>query len=165
MSGLQDAASAHAHDIARSKAAEEKTQKRAVRATIGTKGLPVNAHHWNRFFFDPLMSGLRNVGKKPQTVPCTRDPRTRPLHKLSIDLIQTYKYINAVYYKKKAAAKLDIVQVGEKLDNRYLVQKAIGKGSFGQVVKCLDVMEDAHVAVKIIKSKRPFTIQVRSFAG
>jgi dual specificity tyrosine-phosphorylation-regulated kinase 1 len=115
-------------------------------------------------------------------LPIYRDSRLGPLRKTTVDLIFTYKYINKVYYEKKAKAKRSAntepvnngwddanydykIQVGEKLDNRYLVQEAIGKGSFGQVVKCLDVMEDAHVAVKIIKSKRPFTIQVRSFAG
>ncbi|KAJ9469714.1 Dual specificity tyrosine-phosphorylation-regulated kinase 2 [Diplonema papillatum] len=39
---------------------------------------------------------------------------------------------------------------------RYEILEMLGKGSFGQVVRCLDHKTGAHVAVKIIRNKRRF---------
>lgn len=46
--------------------------------------------------------------------------------------------------------------------NRYVLQKRIGKGSFGQVVQALDKNTNTEVAIKIIKSKKPFLMQART---
>jgi len=43
--------------------------------------------------------------------------------------------------------------------HRYEVLKVLGKGSFGQVVKCKDIMNGEEVAVKIIKNKASFHSQ------
>lgn len=48
----------------------------------------------------------------------------------------------------------------EVLNNRYMVKQRIGKGSFGQVVRAIDQTTKEEVAVKIIKSKKPFFRQV-----
>uniref|UniRef100_A0A1B6C8U4 dual-specificity kinase n=1 Tax=Clastoptera arizonana TaxID=38151 RepID=A0A1B6C8U4_9HEMI len=116
-----------------------------------------------------------------------RDPASAPLRKLSVDLIKTYKHINEVYYaKKKRRAQQTqgedsshkkerklyndgydddnhdyIVKHGEKFLDRYEIDSLIGKGSFGQVVKALDHEEQCHVAIKIIKNKRPFLNQAQ----
>lgn len=116
-----------------------------------------------------------------------RDPATAPLRKLSVDLIKTYKHINEVYYaKKKRRAQQTqgedsshkkerklyndgydddnhdyIIKHGEKFLDRYEIDSLIGKGSFGQVVKALDHEEQCHVAIKIIKNKRPFLNQAQ----
>ena len=50
-------------------------------------------------------------------------------------------------------------------DGRYRLQRRIGKGSFGQVVKAVDVTTSEEVAIKIIKSKRPFLLQARTEIG
>ncbi|XP_030382353.1 serine/threonine-protein kinase minibrain isoform X1 [Scaptodrosophila lebanonensis] len=117
-----------------------------------------------------------------------RDPGTAPLRKLSVDLIKTYKHINEVYYaKKKRRAQQTqgdedssnkkerklyndgydddnhdyIIKNGEKFLDRYEIDSLIGKGSFGQVVKAYDHEEQCHVAIKIIKNKKPFLNQAQ----
>jgi len=126
-------------------------------------------------------------GPKPQF----RDPSTAPLRKLSVDLIKTYKHINEVYYAKKKrraqqtqmdeASQLHsrkkerklyndgfddenhdyIIKHGEKFLDKYEIDSLIGKGSFGQVVKAFDSEEQCHVAIKIIKNKKPFLHQAQ----
>jgi len=116
-----------------------------------------------------------------------RDPSLAPLRKLSVDLIKTYKHINEVYYaKKKRRAQQTqgddsshkkerklyndgydddnhdyIIKNGEKFLDRYEIDSLIGKGSFGQVVKAFDHEEQCHVAIKIIKNKKPFLNQAQ----
>nr|XP_043066097.1 serine/threonine-protein kinase minibrain isoform X1 [Drosophila bipectinata] len=117
-----------------------------------------------------------------------RDPASGPLRKLSVDLIKTYKHINEVYYaKKKRRAQQTqgeddssnkkerklyndgydddnhdyIIKNGEKFLDRYEIDSLIGKGSFGQVVKAYDHEEQCHVAIKIIKNKKPFLNQAQ----
>ncbi|PRD29410.1 UNVERIFIED_CONTAM: mnb [Trichonephila clavipes] len=115
-----------------------------------------------------------------------RDPNHAPLRRLSVDLIKTYKHINEVYYaKKKRRAQQSmredstnkkekkvfnegyddenhdyIVRNGELIE-RYAIDCLIGKGSFGQVVKAYDHEEQCHVAIKIIKNKKPFLNQAQ----
>ncbi|XP_064470793.1 dual specificity tyrosine-phosphorylation-regulated kinase 1A-like isoform X2 [Ornithodoros turicata] len=116
-----------------------------------------------------------------------RDPGQAPLRKLSVDLIKTYKHINEVYYakKKRRAQQMQgedqshkkerklynegydddnhdyIIRNGEKFLDRYEIDSLIGKGSFGQVVKAFDHEEQCHVAIKIIKNKKPFLNQAQ----
>lgn len=134
----------------------------------------------------PTGSAEQTTGK-----PSYRDPTSAPLRKLSVDLIKTYKHINDVYYAKKkrraqqtqqeedhgrAGRKKErklyndgyddenhdyIIKPGEKFDNRYEIDSLIGKGSFGQVVKAYDEAEKCHVAIKIIKNKKPFLNQAQ----
>lgn len=53
------------------------------------------------------------------------------------------------------------ITIGEIINHRYKVEKNLGKGSFGQVVRCYDAVENEHVALKIIKNKKPFHDQAR----
>jgi len=103
-----------------------------------------------------------------------RDPAESPLRKLSINLLTTYKTINQIYYTTKKEHKQKetlkpqiingcddenadyIIKIGEILADRYEIMQLLGKGSFGQVVKALDRMQNEYVAVKIIKNKTPF---------
>lgn len=109
----------------------------------------------------------------------------RPLIKLSVSLIDTYKHINEVYYTerdaRKAARAKDkgkttgtynngwddenydyIINQGELIYGRYKIRERIGKGSFGQVVRAEDVETNKEVAIKIIKSKKPFLMQAKT---
>ncbi|ESN99571.1 hypothetical protein HELRODRAFT_113667 [Helobdella robusta] len=54
-----------------------------------------------------------------------------------------------------------IVTQGELWLDRYQIDSVIGKGSFGQVVKAYDTLELEHVAIKIIKNKKPFFNQAQ----
>lgn len=47
-----------------------------------------------------------------------------------------------------------IVRLNEHLGYRYEVTKKIGKGSFGQVLRCYDHKEKVYVALKILKNKK-----------
>ena len=55
-----------------------------------------------------------------------------------------------------------VVKNGELFNDRYTVSTVIGKGSFGQVVKALDNTTQEWVAIKIIKSKKPFLQQAKT---
>ncbi|KAK9885537.1 hypothetical protein WA026_012287 [Henosepilachna vigintioctopunctata] len=54
-----------------------------------------------------------------------------------------------------------IVKNGEKFLERYEIDILIGKGSFGQVVKAFDLVEQCDVAIKIIKNKKAFLNQAQ----
>lgn len=106
--------------------------------------------------------------------------------KLSVSLIDTYKRINTVYYEEREsrrAARVKektkkgqgvknngwddenydyIINPGELFYNRYRIQERIGKGSFGQVVRAEDIETKQDVAIKIIKSKKPFQMQAKT---
>lgn len=137
----------------------------------------------------PLNAGApADIQAMQARIPHTfREPSSAPLRKLSVDLIKTYKHINEVYYakKKRRAAQTQgedsshkkerklyndgydddnhdyIVKNGEKFLDRYEIDSLIGKGSFGQVVKAFDHEEQCHVAIKIIKNKKPFLNQAQ----
>lgn len=159
-----------------------------------------------------------------------RLPADRPLIKLSVSLIDTYKHINTIYYEERDARKAArakesskakssaghnvhssnasqgagtaatslstgagggagggggesiasamgsrttnngwddenydyIITPGELFYGRYRIKERIGKGSFGQVVKAEDTQELRDVAIKIIKSKKPFLMQAKT---
>eukprot|EP01031_Cornospumella_fuschlensis_P034545 gene34545-41826_t len=107
----------------------------------------------------------------------------RPVHKLSVKLIDTYKYINKVYYEAKAKRlkqkddshrggvhndgyddqNYDYIFKGEELFNdRYVIKHRMGKGSFGQVFCAYDQERKCEVALKIIKSRKPFLVQAQT---
>ena len=48
------------------------------------------------------------------------------------------------------------LQLGDHLEYRYEVLSVLGKGSFGQVVKCFDHKKDMLVALKMIRNKKRF---------
>ena len=50
-------------------------------------------------------------------------------------------------------------------NDQYQIQKRIGKGSFGQVVKAIEMSTKKEVAIKIIKSKKPFLMQAKTEIG
>ncbi|GAX25415.1 dual specificity tyrosine-phosphorylation-regulated kinase 1 [Fistulifera solaris] len=114
-----------------------------------------------------------------------RLPSDRPLVKLSVSLIDTYKRINTVYYEERDARRAArskekgksqgtynngwddehydyIVTPGEMFHGRYKIKERIGKGSFGQVVRAEDIETKQEVAIKIIKSKKPFLMQAKT---
>ncbi|EIE77214.1 hypothetical protein RO3G_01918 [Rhizopus delemar RA 99-880] len=52
-----------------------------------------------------------------------------------------------------------LIQLRDHLDYRYEVMEVMGKGSFGQVLKCFDHRSGQTVAVKIIRNKKRFHAQ------
>jgi hypothetical protein len=112
-----------------------------------------------------------------------RLPSDRPLMKLSVSLIDTYKHINTVYYEERDARRKTkeknkgtgannngwddenydyIITPGELFYGRYRIKERIGKGSFGQVARAEDIESKREVAIKIIKSKKPFLMQAKT---
>jgi hypothetical protein len=126
----------------------------------------------------------------PQYFPQQRHPLERPIVKLSLNLIDTYKKINEGYFEERKQRKEAqsfqrreqgsqkvtgvynngwddehydyILTNGEVIYDRYEIKEKIGKGSFGQVIQAYDRQLMRDVAIKIIKSKRPFQRQART---
>jgi hypothetical protein len=197
----------------------------------------------------------RSIVPRPQ-----RDPASRPVNKLTMDLIKTYKNINENYYNRKARRRQDnteqpqpqqpintmisgaasssssnrnlvnqihqsaqdmpssstavasgkaprrqyssnkhkspgrtknvaataatthavdpnaaaledldcddenhdyIIRVGEIINYRYRIESSVGKGSFGQVARAYDMVDEEPVAIKIIKNKKAFHDQAQ----
>ena len=132
------------------------------------------------------MIGEELANTLPEKETNRRPPRIyrekNPCYKMTVELLQTYKLINEAYYKEKRRRQelqlqqqqqtqpqescddnnYDYILInGDKLNNRYVIDRRIGKGSFGQVVCAWDEIERKDVAVKIIKSKKPFTRQAK----
>lgn len=55
-----------------------------------------------------------------------------------------------------------ILRGDEILNDRYIIKYKMGKGSFGQVVCAYDQERKCEVAVKIIKSRKPFLVQAKT---
>jgi hypothetical protein len=140
-----------------------------------------------RMGLPPMMEHSLQVPLQPYVQPTVgRLPADRPLVKLSGSLIDTYKQINKVYYEERetrraarAAQKAHkgagannngwddenydyIITNGEMFFGRYVIKERIGKGSFGQVVRAIDTESNKDVAIKIIKSKKPFLMQAKT---
>ncbi|GAB5369395.1 hypothetical protein AAMO2058_001400800 [Amorphochlora amoebiformis] len=125
-------------------------------------------------------SGKRaDESKNPVPAHTTRRPRERcPLNKLSVRLLDTYNNINQRYYaqkgleakKKKKRARqsskeydyhvVEGAYLGE--GNRYKIEREIGKGSFGKVVRAFDNVKKEWVAIKIVKKKKAFLRQAET---
>eukprot|EP01006_Ploeotia_vitrea_P041742 TRINITY_DN66571_c11_g2_i1.p1 TRINITY_DN66571_c11_g2~~TRINITY_DN66571_c11_g2_i1.p1 ORF type:complete len:574 (-),score=121.07 TRINITY_DN66571_c11_g2_i1:495-2216(-) len=108
-----------------------------------------------------------------------RPASSRPCYKLSVELLSTYKKINELFYENKRKKPGGdpkkplynkgyddesgnyIVQTGEEIAGRYIVQDLLGKGSFGVVVKAHDHRREECVAIKIIKNKVQFFHQAQ----
>ena len=147
-------------------------------------------HHHNSLE-QPQVQPLAHMPQPQPAVPylqpkAGRLPSDRPLIKLSVSLIDTYKTINTVYYEERDARRAArakekakkgqgannngwddenydyIVTAGELFYGRYRIKERIGKGSFGQVVRAEDTEEHKDVAIKIIKSKKPFLMQAKT---
>jgi len=113
-----------------------------------------------------------------------RSPEDRPVYKLSVKLIDTYKHVNEIYYEAKARRLREqveykarggvyndgyddishdyILQGNELFGERYILKDRVGQGSFGQVVCAYDQETRKEVAIKIIKSRRPFMLQAQT---
>ncbi|KAH8098070.1 protein kinase [Aureococcus anophagefferens] len=85
----------------------------------------------------------------------------------------------SVYYEKKAKRKVTqraaeasnewddenydyVLSMEDSFGEHYVIKERIGKGSFGQVVRAHDTRTRSDVAIKIIKSKKPFAIQAQT---
>ena len=104
-----------------------------------------------------------------------RPTADRPLRRMTTTILATYKKINRQYYENKAREREKegkapwadenhdyILIPGEEILDRYIVRGRIGKGSFGQVVKCHDKKTRNDVAMKIIKNKKAFKVQAQT---
>jgi len=54
------------------------------------------------------------------------------------------------------------LEMEDAFGEHYTIKERIGKGSFGQVVRCRDERTGTDIAIKIIKSKKPFALQAQT---
>ena len=55
-----------------------------------------------------------------------------------------------------------IYNINEDFNGHYLIQELTGRGSFGQVVRAIDLNTQRDVAIKIFQNRRPFLMQART---
>ena len=91
-----------------------------------------------------------------------------------------HRHHTQVYYEKKAKRKVQQraaeapqsqwddehhdykLEMEDAFGEHYTIKERIGKGSFGQVVRARDERTGTDVAIKIIKSKKPFALQAQT---
>jgi len=122
---------------------------------------------------------VQRIENKKSSTHSQRPSSRRPVFKVSVGLIDTYRGINRKYYANKARLGISqsctgvcngyddcdfnyIVTPNEVISDRYVLYERVGKGSFGQVVRAIDREECCEVAVKIIKSRRQFMVQAKT---
>lgn len=135
---------------------------------------------------DNTTSSNTQSSTEEQAGPAYRPCESRPTYNLSVRLFDTYKNINRLYYEAKAKRQQEqdseegtgrggvnnggydnqfydyILIPDEIFADRYLLKHRVGKGSFGQVICAYDQKAKCEVAIKIIKSRRPFTNQAKT---
>ncbi|CAG9313193.1 unnamed protein product [Blepharisma stoltei] len=72
------------------------------------------------------------------------------------DEVSKLKNFNKKYDDEKGNYKISI---GDHIAYRYEIIERLGKGSFGQVIKCIDHKSGEIIALKIIKNKKRFKAQ------
>jgi hypothetical protein len=126
------------------------------------------------------MLGVTNPIKKESLIEAIQTPSDFPLTSIQVlrlyskELSSTEKSeildYDAIYYMGNGIARLNYentgsyddengdynTYVGEHLGYRYEILDILGKGSFGQAIKCLDHKKQELVALKIIKSNKKF---------
>uniref|UniRef100_A0A7S2G643 Protein kinase domain-containing protein n=1 Tax=Octactis speculum TaxID=3111310 RepID=A0A7S2G643_9STRA len=122
---------------------------------------------------EPLKDSEQRLCLQTQMIAPTRNQRERPISKLTGGLMHTYKFINQVYYAKKSTKKKEqklmstsepqdyVPHRKEVIDGRWVVQKNIGKGSFGRVIWVYDKETEDNLAMKMIKRRKPFVQQAQ----
>lgn len=136
------------------------TQPAAVRApattTTGTGSLLVPPHSSP----PPVPHKQRNVVSTHSNV------MGRPSLALSLHIMTTYLAINAKYqYERKLGGKYEdssgslIFVSGTLISQRYRVELMLGKGSFGAVFQCVDILMNRRVAVKVVRLGKYFEMQ------
>ncbi|KAJ3448659.1 serine/threonine-protein kinase minibrain [Anaeramoeba flamelloides] len=121
--------------------------------------------------------GGSTQGSQTENESQTRSNFERPVVKMSVGLLNTYKTINKKYYEKKMQKDFKnkshrslslynngyddesynyVIKKNEVFAGVYQIVRNIGVGSFGQVVQAFDHKNQKYVAIKIIKSKSAF---------
>lgn len=182
--GLVDAApKARAHDLARQRAAKGQLPHHApiVRLTSGLLDTyeGINASYYQKKAGNSLHQPPIVVADDSHQVAITAvHASNEPSGSDNVrrkSLIQSSS--NSSSTKKKRKSKTEssplsvqycdenfdyIVRTGETFNNRYMLEKVIGRGSFGQVVRAYDTRDNTHVAIKIIKNNSLYVEQALS---
>ena len=141
-----------AASTASSSGGSKKERKGSINNGARARGTRPQAARPRRPLHSSPAFGRRLLSSKPRPppadlrVPCPRSWSSPPCAATGYD-DEHYDYI---------------VKSGELFNERYEVSTVIGKGSFGQVVKAYDNQKGESVAIKIIKSKKPFLQQAKT---
>jgi len=130
---------------------QEREARRAVRATNNA-----------------ATASATRISQQPQQVPSgsnvTMQPRSQTQQRVTDPAASSQNHGTGTNNNGWDDDNYDyIIRPGEIFYNeRYKIMERIGKGSFGQVVRAVDLERDVEVAIKIIKSKKPFLMQART---
>lgn len=138
------------------KSTQETAAKAPAATTTAAASLLVPSHSSP----PPVPHKQRNVPPTPINV------MDRPSLALSLHIMTTYLAINAKYqYERRLGGKYEdssgslIFVSGTLIAQRYRVELMLGKGSFGTVFQCVDILMNRRVAVKVVRLGKYFEMQ------
>lgn len=150
---------------------QEVKQKIFATESVEESGL---AHHRRSVHADPVSTTTAATTTAPAAT-VTLANCARPALALSVHLVSFYKQINEAYCRQRRlqgpGPKYNngyddsdghyLVIFGEEIFKRYTVQKVLGKGSFGTVLRCYDEKRRENVALKITRNGLGFRTQAK----
>ncbi|BHF84423.1 Dual specificity tyrosine-phosphorylation-regulated kinase 1A [Sparganum proliferum] len=104
----------------------------------------------------PVLQHVYDVGTTKTAISRTNAPMaTLPSASVAVAPATTVRHPSVT------CSHTDFLRIGDVLLDRYEITAQTGKGTFGQVVRAMDLLTGEEVAIKVIKNKRSFIQQAQ----